>query len=51
MADIFDKCAAYTAAREVMAAGLYPYFKPIQENCGTEVFVKGRRLIMMASNN
>ena len=51
MPDIFDKCKAYTAAREVIAAGFYPYFKPIQENYGTEVLVKGRRLVMMASNN
>jgi len=51
MADLFDKCRAYTAAREVIKAGLYPYFKPLQENHGPEVIVKGRRLIMMASNN
>ena len=51
MADIFDKCKAYTAAREVMASGLYPYFKPIERNFGTDVVVKGQRLIMMASNN
>ncbi|HUS59189.1 MAG TPA: pyridoxal phosphate-dependent aminotransferase family protein [Planctomycetota bacterium] len=51
MADLFDKCRTYTAAREVMAAGLYPYFKPIERNFGTEVIVKGKRLIMMASNN
>jgi len=51
MADIFDKCRAYTAAREVMEAGLYPYFKPLRENLGPEVIIKDRRLIMMASNN
>ena len=51
MSDIFDKCSAYTAAREVIAAGFYPYFLPIQENHGTEAIVRGKRLIMMASNN
>jgi len=51
MADIFDKCMAYTAAREVISAGIYPYFKPIQENYGSEVVADGKRLIMMASNN
>ena len=51
MTDIFDKCTSYTAAREVIEAGLYPYFQPLQENYGPEAIVKGRRLIMMASNN
>jgi len=51
MADIFDKCRSYTAAREVIESGLYPYFQPLQENYGPEAIVKGRRLIMMASNN
>ena len=51
MADIFDKCHAYTAAREVIESGLYPYFKPLQENHGPEVIVRGKRLLMMASNN
>jgi hypothetical protein len=26
---LFDKCRGFTKAREVQAAGLYPYFKPI----------------------
>ena len=51
MADIFDKCSSYTAAREVIESGFYPYFQPLQENYGPEAIVKGRRLIMMASNN
>ena len=51
MTDLFDKCRSYTAAREVMDAGLYPYFKPLRENLGPEVIIKGRRLLMMASNN
>ena len=47
MADIFDKCRSYTAAREVIESGLYPYFQPLQENYGPEAIVKGRRLIMI----
>jgi len=49
--DIFAKCDGFTAAREVMKAGLYPYFIPMTENEGTEVIVRGRRLIMCGSNN
>ena len=43
MTDIFDKCTSYTAARDVIEAGLYPYFQPLQENYGPEAIVKGRR--------
>ncbi|MCX7982351.1 MAG: aminotransferase class I/II-fold pyridoxal phosphate-dependent enzyme [Syntrophales bacterium] len=49
--DIFDKCLQFTAAREAMAAGLYPYFIPLTENEGTEATFKGHRLIMCGSNN
>jgi 8-amino-7-oxononanoate synthase len=49
--DIFEKCFGYTAAKEAMAAGLYPYFIPMTESEGTEAVFQGRRLIMCGSNN
>lgn len=49
--DIFEKCSAFTAAREAMAAGLYPYFIPMNESEGTEAVFQGHRLIMCGSNN
>lgn len=49
--DIFQKCYSFTRARKVMAAGLYPYFVPIESSDDTEVTVQGRRLIMAGSNN
>lgn len=49
--DIFAKCGQYTVAREAQAAGLYPYFVPLEETEGTEVTVQGRRIIMIGSNN
>lgn len=49
--DIFDKCINFTAAKEVMESGLYPYFIPLTENEGTEASVRGHRLIMCGSNN
>jgi 8-amino-7-oxononanoate synthase len=49
--DLFHKCYTYTPAREAMAAGLYPYFVPIQASDDTEVVVDGRRLLMLGSNN
>jgi 8-amino-7-oxononanoate synthase len=49
--DLFDKCSGFTAAKEAMAAGLYPYFIPLDETEGTEVVIDGKRLIMIGSNN
>lgn len=49
--DIFEKCFAYTEAKEAMEHGIYPYFIPMTENEGTEVTFDGRRLIMCGSNN
>jgi 8-amino-7-oxononanoate synthase len=49
--DIFAKSGQFTAAREAMAADLYPYFVPLDETEGTEVTVNGRSIIMIGSNN
>ncbi|HXV76630.1 MAG TPA: pyridoxal phosphate-dependent aminotransferase family protein, partial [Candidatus Polarisedimenticolaceae bacterium] len=48
---IFDKCARYTQAREVQAAGLYPYFRTISDSEDTVVVMEGRRRLMLGSNN
>lgn len=49
--DIFEKCSGFTAAREAMSVGLYPYFIPMTESEGSEAVFQGRRLIMCGSNN
>lgn len=49
--DLFEKCRNYTAARDAIERGIYPYFIPLNENEGTEVVFKGQRLIMCGSNN
>jgi 8-amino-7-oxononanoate synthase len=49
--DIFEKCHGFTAAKDAMAVGIYPYFLPLSENEGTEAVYQGRRLIMCGSNN
>jgi len=49
--DIFDKAFNYTAAREMQAVGLYPYFLPLEDTEGTEVVIDGRRILMIGSNN
>jgi 8-amino-7-oxononanoate synthase len=48
---LFDKCRNFTKAREVQAAGLYPYFKPISESVDTVVVIEGQKKVMMGSNN
>jgi len=50
--DLFDKCRNFTIAREAIAAGIYPYFTVLDDNSeGTEVVIRGRKVIMIGSNN
>ncbi len=49
--DIFEKCSRFTAAREIMAAGIYPYFRVIESAQDPEVIVDGKKMIMIGSNN
>jgi 8-amino-7-oxononanoate synthase len=49
--DIFDKCFRYTAAKEVIQTGYYPYFLPLTGNEGCEANYHGHKLIMCGSNN
>jgi 8-amino-7-oxononanoate synthase len=49
--DLFDKAIEFTRADEVKAAGLYPYFRPIEENEGPVVSISGKKVIMAGSNN
>lgn len=49
--DLFQKCLEFTAAREAMAAGIYPYFHQLQSGQDTEVMIDQRKVIMVGSNN
>lgn len=49
--DIFEKCGKFTRAKELMSAGLYPYFRVIESAQDPEVLINGRRMIMVGSNN
>jgi 8-amino-7-oxononanoate synthase len=48
---LFDKCYGFTTARELEAAGIYPYFRAITESYDTDVVVNGQRKVMVGSNN
>lgn len=49
--DIFSKAYNFKKADEVKAAGLFPYFKPLEATDGTIVEIEGHRVIMAGSNN
>ncbi len=49
--DILDKCRKYTTVDLAKEAGFYPYFRPLQSAQGTEVYVGGKKMVMLGSNN
>jgi 8-amino-7-oxononanoate synthase len=52
MSDVFDKCGAWKDYRIAKAAGIYPYYRPIEaSHASTEVDIEGRRVVMAGSNN
>jgi 8-amino-7-oxononanoate synthase len=51
MMDIFNKCQEYDEVERVQAAGVYPYFRPIESTIGSSVVTHGKRRVMVGSNN
>jgi 8-amino-7-oxononanoate synthase len=49
--DLFDKCATFEDAKRVQAAGVYPFFRPIESTSGSTVVTHGQRRVMIGSNN
>lgn len=49
--DVFDKCYEYTQAEELKKTGLYPYFTEIEKVEGNYVWVNGKEILMVGSNN
>ena len=49
--DLFEKCVKFTAAKELMSTGFYPWFLPLEDTEGTEVTISGKKLVMIGSNN
>jgi 7-keto-8-aminopelargonate synthetase and related enzymes len=51
-ADVFAKAREFqTILKTSRDMGFYPYFQPIQENLGPEALVRGRKVVMLGSNN
>ena len=46
-----EKLSRYDAPQRAMAAGIYPYFRPISSEQNTEVLMNGRKVLMFGSNS
>jgi len=51
MIDIFEKCRNFTIVRQLMASGIYPFFKELESEQAPEITIKGKKFIMFGSNN
>jgi 8-amino-7-oxononanoate synthase len=49
--DIFQKAYNYSLVEEYRAKGLYPYFRAIETGNDTEVYIDGKKMIMLGSNS
>ena len=50
--DLFDRCHQYyPLVTQTKAKGLYPYFIPIDSEPDRAVYINGKRLLMLGSNN
>lgn len=45
-----EKLSHFTAPQEAKAKGLYPYFRAIESDQDTEVFMNGKKVLMFGSN-
>lgn len=46
-----EKLKNFTTPDELKDAGIYPYFRPIEENNDTEVIIGGNKVLMFGSNS
>ena len=46
-----EKSAKYDAPQKTKAAGIYPYFREIESDQGTEVTINGKKVLMFGSNS
>ena len=49
--DVFKKCYEFTRAEDAKVSGLYPYFTEIEKVEGNHVWVNGKKILMVGSNN
>jgi len=49
--DVFTKMYKFTRANTARALGYYPYYPKIEKSDATEVYIDGKKKIMLGSNN
>lgn len=49
--DLFEKAYSYNLVEEYQSRGLYPFFRPIATGSDTEVYIDGKRMVMLGSNS
>ncbi len=49
--DLFDKCYSFQDAKMLQQAGVYPFFRAIQNAAGPRVMTEGKERVMIGSNN
>ncbi|MBK5284124.1 MAG: 8-amino-7-oxononanoate synthase, partial [Bacteroidia bacterium] len=48
---IRERIDKFQAAAQLKQRGIYPYFRPLEMNYGTEVVIKGKKVLMFGSNS
>ncbi len=48
---LFEKCSAFTDAKLLQQAGVYPFFKALEGPAGPRVISEGKERVMVGSNN
>jgi 8-amino-7-oxononanoate synthase len=51
VADLYDKVKGFTAAKEAMELGIYPYFRALSHSEGVTATFEGKQVVMLGSNN
>ncbi|PIU19220.1 MAG: 8-amino-7-oxononanoate synthase [Elusimicrobia bacterium CG08_land_8_20_14_0_20_59_10] len=51
MNDLFEKCRKFDIVKQLIASGIYPYFKELESEQAPEITIKGKKFIMFGSNN
>jgi len=49
--DIFAKAFRFVEPNQVRALGLYPYYRPLEQNDGPVARIRGHEVVMLGSNN
>ena len=49
--NFIDRVQSFTTPNDLRKVGLYPYFRTIESEQDTEVYIEGRRILMFGSNS